>query len=418
VISVAEARARILSAFSPLPPEMLGLSQAMGRVLARPLLAARTQPPWPVAAMDGWAVRAVDVGGARRTDPVALRRIGEAAAGRAFDGTVGPGEAVRIFTGAPVPDGADCVVMQEDCTASGDEVRVGGAGGPGRHVRPAGVDFAEGRELLAPGRLLSARDIMLAAAADRPWLAVHRRPRIAILSTGDELVAPGEAAGPSQIVNSNAFGVAGLVTALGGEAVDLGIALDTPASLAERAAGARGCDLLVTIGGASDGDHDLVKAVLGRLGVSLDFYKIAMRPGKPLMFGRGVGAHGGGGVPLLGLPGNPVSAMVCAVLFLQPLLRVLQGLPADHGPPPVARLAVAVKGGDARQDHLRATLERQADGTWLATPFAIQDSAIISLLARADALIVRPPHCPPAAAGDAVEIIPFPGPFPGGMART
>ncbi|MBP2227241.1 molybdopterin molybdotransferase [Azospirillum agricola] len=404
MISVAEARTRILAAFAALPAETVALPDALGRVLAEPVVARLTQPPFDAAAMDGWAVRAADVAEACADHPVTLRRIGESAAGHAFSSRVGPGEAVRIFTGAPLPAGADAVVMQEDCTADAHTVRIGRAVAAGRFVRHAGFDFAAGQELLPKGRRLTARDVALAAGANVPWLAVHRRPRVAVLATGDEIALPGDPLGPSQIVSTNALGLCALVTTQGGVAHNLGIARDTAESVAAMAAGAAGCDLLVTTGGAAQGDYDLVRDVLADKGVSLDVHAIAMRPGKAVMFGRA------GSVPLLGLPGNPVSTGVTALLFLRPVLRVLQGLPPDEDAGPVrARLAVALKANDRREDYLRATLATGADGGLTVTPFARQDSALTSLYARADCLIRRAAHAPPASPGEMVEILSLSG---------
>ncbi|AWJ85241.1 molybdopterin molybdenumtransferase MoeA [Azospirillum sp. TSH58] len=400
MLQVGEARARILAAFTALPAEAVPLPDALGRVLAEPAVARLTQPPFAAAAMDGWAVRAADIVQASAEAPVTLRRIGESAAGHAFAGSVGAGEAVRIFTGAPVPAGADAVVMQEDCEDAGDRVRVGRAVPSGRFIRPAGLDFTAGEDLLPKGRLLTARDVALAAAANLPWLRVHRRPRVAVLATGDEIALPGDPLGPSQIVSSNALGLCALVASQGGVAHNLGVAKDDPQHLAAMAAGAAGCDLLVTTGGASQGEHDHVRDVLG--GLSLDFYRVAMKPGKPLIFGTA------NGVPLLGLPGNPVSTGVAAVLFLVPLLRRLQGLPAENATLTVT-LGAPLKANDDRTDFLRATLSPGPDGGPVATPFPRQDSAMMSRLAQADALIVREPHAAAAAIGDRVTVIPLNG---------
>ncbi|MFC5355378.1 gephyrin-like molybdotransferase Glp [Azospirillum himalayense] len=400
MLQVGEARTRILAAFTALPAETVPLPDALGRVLAEPAVARLTQPPFAAAAMDGWAVRAVDIVPASADAPVTLRRIGESAAGHAFAGTVGAGEAVRIFTGAPLPAGADAVVMQEDCEDAGDRVRVGRAVPAGRFIRPAGLDFTAGEELLPKGRLLTARDVALAAAANLPWLRVHRRPRVAVLATGDEIALPGDPLGPSQIVSSNALGLCALVASQGGVAHNLGVAKDDPEHLAAMAAGAAGCDLLVTTGGASQGEHDHVRDVLG--GLSLDFYRVAMKPGKPLIFGTA------NGMPLLGLPGNPVSTGVAALLFLVPVLHRLQGLPAENATF-AARLGAPLKANDDRTDFLRATLSTGAEGEPVATPFPRQDSAMMSRLARADALIVREPQATAAAVGDRVTVIPLSG---------
>ena len=400
MIPVAEALARVLAPLSPLAAEQVGLAEAHGRVLAADLTARVTQPPAAVSAMDGYAVRAADVARV----PVDLRCVGEAAAGGAHAGTVQPGEAVRIFTGAPVPDGADAIVIQEDTTVEGARVTVRESVGAGRYVRPAGLDFTAGTVGLPAGKLLTARDIGLAAAMNRPWLAVRRRPRVAILGTGDEIVRPGDPIGANQIVSSNGFALAALVRACGGEPIDLGIAPDDLPKLEAMIEGAAGADLLVTTGGASVGDHDLVQAALKRRGLPLDFWQIAMRPGKPLMHARLTGA---GGLSVLGLPGNPVSTLVCGLVFLRPALRRLLGLStdADTG---TARLAAALGANDRRQDYLRATSRREPDGTLVATTFTRQDSSMLSLVAKADCLVIRPPLAPPAEAGSTVEILPFP----------
>ena len=397
MIAVAEARRRILDAFRPLPAEIVPLTEALGRVLAAPV-AARVNHPWADAsAMDGYAARSTDVAAV----PVTLTRIGEAPAGRGFAGRVGPGQCVRIFTGAPVPEGADTIVIQEDTDADGDQVRVRETAAAGRYVRRRGLDFSAGEPLLPAGRLVTARDVALAAAMNVPWLTVHRRPRVAILSTGDEIVMPGDPIGPDQIVSANGPGLHALVTGLGGSAMGLGIAPDDRSALAAMAAGATGADLLVTTGGASVGDHDLVREAFGDVGLSLDFWKIAMRPGKPLMFGH-VGT-----TPMLGLPGNPVSTMVCGTLFIRPVMRVLQGLPADEGPLPTARLGRDLPANDRREDYLRSRLDAAPEGGVVATPFDVQDSAMIARLAQADCLVVRAPHAPPARAGDAVDYLPI-----------
>ena len=401
MISVAEARERILAALEPMPAEQVGLGSALGRVLAEDASARRTQPPLAVSAMDGYAVRADDVG----TLPARLKVVGYAPAGHAFEGTVGTGEAVRIFTGAPVPDGADAIVIQENTReADGGCIEVVDGKAPkGRYVRPAGLDFSEGDVLLKAGRVLTARDVGLAAGMNLPWLKVRRKPRVAILATGDEIVMPGEPIGPDQIVSSNALALAGLVTALGAVPVDLGIAPDTAESLRAMAAGARGTDLVLTTGGASVGDHDLVRSVLGEAGLEVDFWRIAMRPGKPLIFGRL------NETPLLGLPGNPVSSMVCAMIFLRPALRALLAAapPPDDSEP--ARLGAALGENDEREDYLRASLAADAQGALTATPFDIQDSSMFANMARADCLIVREPFAPAAPKGASVRVLQLQG---------
>lgn len=400
MIPVAEALARILSACAPLPAETVFVTEALGRVLAEPVVAWLTQPPFANAAMDGWAVRAADLVGAQADAPAALTRIGESAAGHPFAGRLGPGQAVRIFTGAAIPDGADAVVMQEDATAQGDRVLIPVAPRPGRFIRPAGLDFTAGDLLIPAGRRLTARDVALAAGANAAWVRVHRRPRVAVLATGDEIRLPGEPLEPGQIVSSNAIALCGLVTVEGGVPHNLGVAADTPDALAALAAGGVGADLLVTAGGAAQGDHDHVRAVLGR---DLTVDGVAMRPGKGVLFGTG------GGQRFLGLPGNPVSAAVAAVVFLRPILRALQGMaPGDDGTVP-ATLGAALPPCDERADFVRATLTRGNDGGWVATPFSRQDSAMMSRLARADGLIVRQPFVPAAAVGERVAVLPLTG---------
>lgn len=397
MLSVAEARARIVRAFARLPAETVSVGDAFGRVLAEDVRARVTQPPFAVSAMDGYAVRAADV----ETAPVTLSQIGAVPAGQCFAGHLSPGEAVRIFTGAPLPDGSDTIVMQENTETDGARVVVREPAPKGRYVRPAGLDFRAGQIGLKAGRRLDPRALGLAAAMNVPWLKVVRRPRVAILATGDEIVMPGEPIGPNQIVSSNALALMAAVQELGGEPLNLGIALDNRASLGAFAESAGGADLLITTGGASVGQHDLIRSVFGELGLELDFWKIAMRPGKPLLFGR-IGA-----TPLLGLPGNPVSSLVCAILFLKPALERMLGLAPDDAPERPARLTQALGANDERQDYLRGKLDRGPDGTLLATPFAKQDSSMIALLAEADCLIVRPPHAPAAPAGAQVMVLPL-----------
>jgi molybdopterin molybdotransferase len=398
VISVEEAHARLLALIDTLPPEQIALSDGLGRVLAEDVAARRTQPPFAVSAMDGYAVRADDLG----QIPAELRIVAEVPAGAGFGGHVGAGEAARIFTGAPMPAGTDTVVIQEDAERKGDRVRVLEAAQRGRYVRREGLDFGEEEVLLHVGRRLTARDIGLAAAMNRPWLFVRRRPRIGILSTGDEIVMPGDPIGPNQIVSSNSLALAAIVCACGGIAVSVGNAPDDPEALRRIAAATRGVDLLVTTGGASVGEHDLVREALAADGFELDFWQIAMRPGKPLMVGR---YHG---TPMLGLPGNPVSSFVCAMLFLVPAIERLSGAALAESAPATARLGAPLTKNDRRQDYLRARLARAPDGIEEVFAFEIQDSSMMRLLAAADCLIIRPPHAAPAAQGEAVSIIRFP----------
>ncbi len=399
MISVEEALSRVLAHLSPLPFEEVPLSQGLGRVLAKDLSSRRTQPPFAVSAMDGYAVRFADL----QTIPASLAVVAEIPAGRGFEGVLRAGEAARIFTGAPLPKGADTVVIQEDTRAEEKRVVVLSGTTLGRHIRAAGLDFAEAGVLLPAGKRLTVRDIGLAAAMNRPWLFVHRRPRIGILSTGDEIVMPGEPIGPYQIVSSNALSLAAFVEACGALPLSLGNAPDDPEALRQIAAAAQGVDLLVSTGGVSVGEYDIVRSALAEDGFELDFWQVAMRPGKPLMVGRYRGT------PLLGLPGNPVSTVVCSLLFLKPALERLSGLDSAPAAAATARLGTALKANDRRQDYLRARLFRDAEGALEVTPFEIQDSSMMSVLSAADCLILRPPFAPPAEKGAMVPILLFPG---------
>lgn len=397
MISVEEALGHVLSGIEPLSAEQVGLTDALGRVLARDVASRVSHPPAAVSAMDGYAVIAGDVAEV----PTTLERIGESAAGQGFDGALGPGQAVRIFTGAPVPEGADAVVMQEDAEVHGNKVTLNEKAVPGRHIRPQGLDFKAGETLLREGSVITARDVGLAAAMNVPWLTVRRRPRVAILATGDELVMPGDPLGPEQIISSNSLALAAYVKALGGEPLNLGIARDDAESLNALLEDASESDLLVTIGGASVGDYDLVRQALKDRGLELGFYRVAMRPGKPLIFGRL------GRVPVLGLPGNPVSAGVTTVVFLKPAMEAMLGIRRDEGPGATALLGRDLGGNDQRQDYLRAALALDENGEAIATPFDAQDSAMMARLAQADCLVVRPPHAPAAKKGERVLIIPL-----------
>lgn len=397
LMSVAEARSRILALAEPVGEETASLLDAAGRVLAEDVEARRTQPPFAASAMDGYAVRAADA-----RSGATLRVVGEIAAGARADRPLAPGEAMRIFTGAPLPDGADAILLQEDARREGDWVHVAPAKAddavsPGAWVRPAGGDFHEGERLLRAPRRLSAEDVALAAAAGRSWLTVRRRPRIALLAVGDELTLPGDPRGPADIVSSNNFGVAALLRAAGAEPVIFPLIRDDLDALGAALEAARGFDALATLGGASEGDLDLARPAFGAAQVGLDFYRIAMRPGKPLSAGR----FPRGGPVALGLPGNPVSALVCARLFLAPLVDALLGLPADGPPTSPRALAEAVDKNGPREHYMRAT--REPDGR--VRPVDDQDSSLLTRLSRADALIVRPPFDPPRAAGEAVACI-------------
>jgi len=397
LLSVADAQALVLADARPLPAENAPLAAAHGRVLAADLAARRTQPPAAVSAMDGYAVRAADVA----TTPARLKLIGEVAAGHPFDRAVGAQEAARIFTGGVVPRGADTIVIQEHTSRDGDTVIVEKPGRPGRHIRAEGLDFKAGAVLLAAGRRLTARDLALAAAMNHPAVPVHRRAKVAVLATGDELVMPGMTPGDGQIVYSNGFALAAQVANEGAEVVDLGIApdrLDATVAAVRRAREAQ-VDVLVTTGGASVGDHDLVQRAFAAEGMALSFWKVAMRPGRPLMHGR-IGA-----MDVLGLPGNPVSAYVCAVLFLAPLLRRLAGR-RDLGPDSEsAILGSDLAANDERADYLRAALARGPDGGLVATPYGVQDSSMLSPLASAGCLIIREPYAAPATAGTRCAIV-------------
>ena len=399
MISVEDARQRILRSLKTLPHEDVAISEALGRVLAQDIQARRTQPPTDISAMDGYAARSSDLSNIPKT----LKMIGESPAGGSFSGTVEQNETVRIFTGGPLPKGADTVVIQENTVPNGKLISVKESARAGQYIRKAGLDFNEGEIGLRAGRILSARDIALAAAMNFPWLPVYRKPRIAILATGDEIVRPGDPIGPNQIVSSNAIALQAFIEVCGGFAVDLGISPDKTDALLQMANGARGTDLLITTGGVSVGDHDLVHEALHGAGLKVNFSKVAMRPGKPVMFGDL------NGIPVLCLPGNPVSALVCALVFLYPALKCLLGIPSDEGTlTEQVRLATPLGQNDHRQDYLRATLERTSDGVLWADPYERQDSSMISLLSKAECLIFRPPKAPAAQVGDVVEVINFP----------
>jgi molybdopterin molybdotransferase len=395
LLSVVEALARVTQGLEPLEPERVPLDHVRGRVLAEDIAARLTQPPFDASAMDGYAVRAEDVA----TLPATLKLIGESLAGSGFEGEVKQGEAVRIFTGAPVPKGADTVVIQENTEASPGVVIVKEAA-PRRHIRPRGQDFTEGEVLLRAGTKLGPRELMLAAAMNHAELAVRRKPKVAILATGDEVVPPGTELDSDQIVSSVPTGLAALIEAQGGEPMSLGIAQDTPESLITLARTGSAADILVTVGGASVGERDLVSAALRSEGMELDFWKIAMRPGKPLLYGRL------GNQRVLGVPGNPVAALICGIVFLVPMLRRLLGLPESAAAPREAVLGQALEANGPRQHYMRATSTWSA-GERVVTPLAAQDSALMADFARADCLIVRPPDAPALAAGGRVTITPL-----------
>jgi len=390
MISVKDARALLFDLVQTLPVEHVPLAQSAGRVLARNVAATRDQPPFAASSMDGYAVKAAEV-----ELHAMFKVIGEAAAGQRFTGAVGPGQAVRIFTGAPVPEGADFVVIQEDTDRRGDLLTITDAPGSKDNIRPAGIDFTTGTAITAP-RLIRPEDIALMAAMNVPSVPVTRKPQIALISTGDELVMPGEMPGPDQIIASNTFGLQALLEGLGAHVRVLPIARDTLSSLETAFGLAKGADLVVTIGGASVGDYDLVADVSESLGMDRAFYKIRMRPGKPLMAGRL------GDAAMVGLPGNPVSAMVCGYLFLAPMVRRMLGLERVVTPFETATLTRPLPENGPREHYMRAMLE--SDGIRACED---QDSSLLSVLAEANALLVRPPHDPARAAGDQVSFIPL-----------
>jgi molybdopterin molybdotransferase len=402
LISVAEALDYVLAHAGPLPPETVPLDDALGRVLAAESKALRTQPPADLSAMDGYAVRASDVARA----PVRLRVIGEVAAGRPFTATVGAGEAARIFTGGVMPAGADAVVVQEITEREGDTVAVLKPASKGRHIRPQGLDFRRGDILFAKGHRLTERDLALLAGMNHPMVPVHRRPKVALFATGDELVPPGREPGPGQIVYSNGFALAALARRQGAIVSDLGLVPDRlePTIAAIRQARDLTADILVTTGGASVGEYDLVHKAFAAEGMNLSFWKVAMRPGRPLMHGRLYGRLGG--MHVLGLPGNPVSAYVCAFLFLVPLIRRMSGRDDLSVPTESAVLGCDLPANDERADYLRATLQQTPNGL-IATPFPVQDSSMMAPLAKADCLVIREPYAPPAGAGSRCAIVKF-----------
>ena len=396
LMPVAEALARVLADAAPLPAERVPLRQAVGRVLTEDVKALRTQPPAAVSAMDGYAVRACDVANV----PATLRVTGEVAAGHPFPGAVGAREAARIFTGGMMPAGADTVVIQELAARDGDRVTFAKPTAKGRNVRAEGIDFAQGDTLLRKGQRLSGRDVMLAAAMNHPALPVHRRPKVAVLGTGDELVPPGTTPKPGEIVYSNGFALLALAEGEGAESADLGIARDRVEDIAAAVRRARdwGADILVTSGGASVGEHDLVQRALRAEGLDLSFWRVALRPGRPMMHGRL------GPMQVLGVPGNPVSSYVCAFLFLVPLIRRLAGR-ADLTPTPEpARLGHDLPANDERADYLRALLTAGPDGP-IATPLPVQDSSLMAPLAQAGCLLIREPNAPAAKAGSPCVIL-------------
>lgn len=403
MISVEEAQQRIASAFSPIDTETMDLAHLAGRTLAEDVVAHTDQPPFPISAMDGYAVRLAD-------GDVPRRVIGSAPAGHPFNGMVEAGQAVRIFTGGVIPEGADAIVIQEEVDREGDNVFFNPAAMHADYIRAAGLDFKAGSVLAPAGKRITARDMALLAAGDITEVKVRRRPRVAIASIGDELSRPGEPRQPGGIAASSGYGLSAMITSWGGAPCDFGILADNAQEIATVADA--DAELVVTLGGASVGDHDLVQKALGTTDFELDFWKVAMRPGKPLIFGRL------GSTPLLGMPGNPVSTLVCALLFLRPAIDAMLGTAKHTCSLPqrfkcgcrtmTARLKSDLPANDFRQTYLRARLTQEAGDVW-ADPFDLQDSSMLSVLARADALIVRPPNAPAAKPGDRAEIVPLEG---------
>jgi len=397
LLLVADALKRVLDGVESLPGENAPLIEAEGRVLSADVAALRTQPPADMSAMDGYAVKAADVAKV----PVDLKLVGEVAAGRPFSGEVHAGEAARIFTGGVVPPGADTIVIQENTERDGERITVKSPSPAGKHIRRAGLDFKDGQVLLPRGRRLSDRDVMLAAAMSHPTVPVHRRPKVAVLATGDELRPPGSALGPGEIVYSNGFALMALAKNEGAIVEDIGIVPDKVDATVEaiRRARASGADVLLTTGGASVGDYDLVQRGLKTEGLELSFWRVALRPGRPMMNGKLGSMH------VLGMPGNPVSAYVCSFLFLVPLLRRLAGRSDLVATPESAKLGVALPENDERADYMRATLVAGPDGVPIVTPSKTQDSSMMAVLANADCLLVREPFEPAAPAGSRCSIL-------------
>ncbi|WP_170370528.1 molybdopterin molybdotransferase MoeA [Ruegeria arenilitoris] len=390
MITVEEARQLLFGLVATMPEEQIALADAAGRVLMRDVKAERDQPPFAASSMDGYALKSAEV-----ERHAMFKVIGEAAAGQRFTGTVGPGQAVRIFTGAPVPDGADFVVIQEDTDLHGDLLTITEDPGPKTNIRPAGVDFTIGDVVCAP-RVLSPEDLALLAAMNVPTVSVATKPQIALIATGNELVMPGETPGPDQIIASNSFGIKALLEKAGAHVRMLPVAQDTLSSLETAFGLAEGSDLVVTIGGASVGDYDLVAEASHRLGLEQSFYKVLMRPGKPLMAGRL------GDATMIGLPGNPVSAMVCGYLFLVPLVKKMLGIQTVDPTLHQAILSEALPPNGPREHYMRARLESNG-----IRAFEDQDSSLLSVLARSNALLMRPPNDPARAAGETVSYLPI-----------
>jgi molybdopterin molybdotransferase len=394
LMPVEDALIRILRGVKPLPTETVPLKQAHGRVLAKPVKATRDQPPFAASAMDGYAVRHADI----KQIPATLKIAGTSAAGHAYIGTLKPGHAIRILTGAPLPKGADTIVIQENTTQNGADLTITAPTPPGKNIRKRGLDFAKGVELIARGTKLNARDIGLAAAGNTARVHVTRRPHVVVLTTGDELVLPGQVPRADQIVSSNSHAIEAMVRAWGAEVTNLGIVKDTLKATEAAIRKGLGSDLLITTGGASVGDHDFVQQALKNCGVKIDFWKIALRPGKPLMFGTR------GKTRIIGLPGNPVSALVCSRIFIKPLMESMQGIEQEQQII-TAKLAAALPENDNRKDYIRATMQIASSGTRTVTPYSTQDSSMQRTLRTAQCLIMREPFAPLAQIGDEVDIL-------------
>jgi len=397
LLPVSDALLRILKAAKPTGSETVKLADALGRITSADIKARRNQPPFDASAMDGYALRHEDV----TQLPATLELIGTSAAGHGFKGQLKPGQAVRILTGAPLPRGANTIVIQENSRLEGRKITVLELTAKGRNIRSQGLDFLKSDVLVPKGTRLGARDIGLAASGNNPLILVRMKPRVAVLTTGDELALPGAALRKDQITSSNSHALCAFALACGADVFDLGIIKDDLKAIKAAIQRAARCDILVTTGGASVGDHDFVQEALKGAGVKIDFWKIAMRPGKPFMFGTK------GRLCVLGLPGNPVAALVCAQLFLKPLIEAMQGI-APSTAPVMTRLGADLAANDQRQDYLRATLVTAADGARVATASAKQDSSMQRVMRNADCLIVRAPYAPPAKRGDLAEILLFP----------
>ncbi len=395
LLPVKEAKARILEGVKVTAAENVAIRQASGRVLVKDLKAKRHQPPFAASSMDGYAVKADDIAKV----PVSLLVIGEAPAGRQFSGRLKSGQAVRIFTGAPVPRGADTVVMQENASRQGDIVVIEQIAAKGKFIRPAGLDFKKNDVVLSADTILNARNLGLCAAMNYAQVPVRKKPIVAILATGDELVEPGGKPGADQIISSNTIALAAAVSAFGGAPIDLGIVGDDLKKIETAINSAAKADILITIGGASVGDHDLIGPAFANLGIKLDFWKIAMRPGKPLIFAKR------GKQAILGLPGNPVSCLVCSRVFLKPLIEKMLGH-VNVDETGQAKLTAPLPANDLRQDYIRASLSRDEHSQLLVTPFLMQDSSMQKTFARSDALVIRPPHAKAARAGAIVSYLP------------